>query len=105
MAFLQGTNDILCIMYRIFYTNNFKKQLAKVLSSGRYTESEVNDVINTLAMGKMLDVRFKNHKLSGEYTGFYECHIRPDLLLIYEKDNINMILTAISIGSHSELFG
>ncbi len=92
-------------MYRIYYTNNFKKQLEKVLLSGRYTEFEINYVINILTSGKVLAPRFKNHKLNGEYSGFYECHIRPDLLLIYERDNNSMILTVISIGSHSELFG
>ncbi|WP_304418120.1 type II toxin-antitoxin system YafQ family toxin, partial [uncultured Helicobacter sp.] len=46
----------------------------------------------------------KDHALKGEYIGFRECHIKPDLLLIYQKDKHILILTCIDVGSHSKLF-
>ena len=47
--------------------------------------------------------KYRDHALSGEWSGFRECHIKPDLLLIYEtgEDSIQLV----RLGSHSELFG
>jgi mRNA interferase YafQ len=46
----------------------------------------------------------QDHKLSGEWEGCRECHLKPDLLLIYEKPDEEM-LRLVRLGSHSELFG
>ncbi|MDO7253952.1 type II toxin-antitoxin system YafQ family toxin, partial [Helicobacter cappadocius] len=48
--------------------------------------------------------KYKDHKLKGEYKDFRECHIKPDLLLIYKIDKEVLILACIAIGSHSDLF-
>lgn len=53
---------------------------------------------------KVLDPKHKDHKLTGQYDGFRECHIKPDLLLIYKKEKRILILICLAIGSHSELF-
>lgn len=66
--------------------------------------SEVYLVINTLASGKPLSVKHRDHKLSGEFSMYRECHIKPDLLLIYQIKNDILVLVLINIGSHSELF-
>ena len=52
----------------------------------------------------MLEPKYKDHKLIGKYAGFRECHIKPDLLLIYKKENKTLILMCIALGSHSDLF-
>jgi len=44
----------------------------------------------------------KDHGLLGPWKGFRECHLRPDLLLIYEK--VNVTLRLVRLGSHSDLF-
>lgn len=46
--------------------------------------------------------RNRDHGLSGNWTGFRECHVKPDLLLIYEKPE--GVLRLVRLGSHSELF-
>lgn len=51
-----------------------------------------------------LEASFRNHDLSGEWAGYRECHIKPDLLLIYRKSNSDSLRLA-RLGSHSELFG
>ena len=47
----------------------------------------------------------RDHMLSGEYKGHRECHVEPDWLLIYRVDEGELILTAVRLGSHSDLFG
>ena len=60
------------------------------------------EVINMLMNGEKLDLKYKDHILSGKYKGTHECHIEPDWLLIYEILENTLIL--YRIGSHSELF-
>ena len=48
--------------------------------------------------------KYNDHKLKGNYKDYRECHIKPDLLLIYKKKEEVLILTCIDLGSHSELF-
>ncbi len=59
-------------------------------------------VIRTLADGKLLPNRFRNHKLTGNYKDLSECHVEPDWLLIYEIKN--NILYLVRTGTHSDLF-
>ncbi len=66
--------------------------------------SEIDFAINTLASGKKLADKYHDHKLTGEYSLYRECHIRPDLLLIYQIKEEVLILVLINIGSHSSLF-
>ena len=72
--------------------------------SGRFRTEELDKVLNVLASGKSLDPKYQNHQLGGEYVGCFECHIKSDLLLIYEIDEKENKLTVVNIGSHSELF-
>ena len=44
------------------------------------------------------------HALKGEYSGFRECHIKPDWLLIYLIEDDVLTLTLVDTGSHSDLF-
>ncbi len=91
-------------MYTPFPSNNFKKSYNRLRKSGKFPKKEVEYVVTTLASGKRLPKKYLDHSLQGEYTGCRECHIKPDLLLIYKiKDDI-LVLILIDIGSHSELF-
>ena len=51
-----------------------------------------------------LDARYRDHDLSGDWAGYRECHIKPDLLLIYRKSGSD-ILRLARLGSHGEIFG
>ncbi|WP_250142837.1 MULTISPECIES: type II toxin-antitoxin system YafQ family toxin [Enterobacteriaceae] len=48
--------------------------------------------------------RYRDHDLSGDWAGYRECYIKPDLLLIYRKSDADTLRLA-RLGSHSELFG
>lgn len=60
-------------------------------------------VLESLAKDEALAFTYRDHALAGEYASCRECHIKPDLLLIYKKpDDVNLLL--VRLGSHSELF-
>ncbi|TSA01287.1 MAG: type II toxin-antitoxin system YafQ family toxin [Methylococcus sp.] len=60
-------------------------------------------VLVALAKDETLDTRYRDHDLSGHWAGYRECHIKPDLLLIYRKSD-SQTLRLARLGSHSELF-
>ncbi len=59
-------------------------------------------VIALLAQDISLPARFRDHALTGEYADHRDCHIRPDLVLIYRKPDAET-LELVRLGSHSEL--
>lgn len=63
---------------------------------------ELNIVLDLLMHNLPLEKKYKDHPLNGNWIKRRECHIRPDVLLIYMKDEENLFLERI--GSHSELF-
>ena len=89
--------------YEIRFTNQFKKDIKLAQKQGKDID-KLFDVVNTLASGKTLAPKYRDHDLGGDYKGCRECHIEPDWLLIYEIDNGLLILVLNRVGSHSELF-
>ena len=61
------------------------------------------DALTFLLAGEVLPVRYRDHNLSGEFGDCRECHLKPDLLLIYRKSG-GETLQLVRLGSHSELF-
>ena len=47
----------------------------------------------------------KPHKLSGDYVGCWECHIKPDWLLVWEQNDTELVLLMTNTGPHSDIFG
>jgi len=73
-------------MYEIFRTTSFKKDYKKL---SNIDKKLLKEVITLLANGETLAEEYNDHKLIGNYLGCRECHIKPDLLLIYRiNDNI-----------------
>lgn len=91
--------------YEIVYTKSFKRSLKKLVHSASIELSDMQKVIDILISKGNLPTQFRDHALRGNYAGCRECHIRADLLLIYEIDNNLKLITLVEIGSHSELFG
>lgn len=60
-------------------------------------------VLKALVTDQPLDARYRDHPLCGDWVGYRECHIKPDLLLIYRKIGDDLLVLA-RLGSHSELF-
>lgn len=91
-------------MFSVQPTKEYRKSLKKLVRSGSFDVSEVDRLINTLATGILLDPKYGNHPLHGEYTGCFECHLKGNLLFIYSLDEDEQTLTIVDIGSHSDLF-
>ncbi|MCF6776830.1 type II toxin-antitoxin system YafQ family toxin [Thiotrichales bacterium 19X7-9] len=83
----------------------FKKDYKRE-SKGKYQKSLDNlliEAITLIANDKSLGVKYRDHALSGNWDGHRECHLKPDLLLIYKKPSAN-VLQLVRLGSHSNLF-
>lgn len=89
--------------YKIVPTNQFKKDV-KLIEKRGYNINKIKRVITTLANGDILDKKYKDHSLKGDYIGFRECHIEPNWLLIYQIDNSQLILVLTRTGTHNDLF-
>jgi len=88
-------------MYEIFRTTSFKKDYKKLSNKEKKL---LRPVVEILVEGKKLDDELKDHKLIGNYLGCRECHVQPDLLLIYRIDNDILELALVRVGNHSKLF-
>lgn len=80
------------------YRAGFKKQTSK-------DQDLIDTVVFKLANGKTLEKKFCDRALKGRYSQFRECHIKPDLLLIYRINSDVLELYLMQVGSHSDLFG
>lgn len=89
--------------YQIVQTRQFKKDLKLMIKRG-YNINLLGTVVDTLASGRELPVKYKDHELLGNYKGCRECHITSDWLLIYEVDGDELFLYLTRTGSHSDLF-
>lgn len=89
-------------MIDISYSNQFKKDFKKTRRLPIPDLKVIFEVISSLEQEVPLDAKYKDHGLSGNWSNFRECHIKPDLLLIYKVSNNELQLARL--GSHSELF-
>ena len=90
-------------MFDIFYTPRFLKDMKRA-KRRNLPENELFDVVRLLCEDKQLAPKHRDHALSGEWTGYRECHIRPDWLLIYKIDRQILTLVLTRTGTHSDLF-
>jgi len=89
------------IKYRLFKTNLFKRSYKKQRLTDEEDLAYIDIVYNLLCDVKLED-KYKDHQLKGSMKDFRECHIKPDLLLVYMVEENTLKL--VDIGSHSELF-
>jgi len=66
-------------------------------------DADLVPVLTALVNDDTLEPRHRDHELSGDWRGYRECHIKPDVLLIYQKPDADTLRLA-RLGSHSELF-
>lgn len=89
-------------MLQIQESNRFKKAMKRCIKRGNNIP-KLFEVIHLLQTLQPLPIRMRNHKLTGDYTGFNECHIEPDWLLVYFIEDGILFLS--DLGTHSDLFG
>lgn len=94
-------------MRTIEYANAFKKDYKRIKATPHHAkdaEKLLSSAVKLLAQDRELPPANRDHSLSGDWVGYRECHIKPDLLLIYKKHG-NSTLRLARFESHSELFG
>lgn len=91
-------------LYDVVLTNKFKKQYSKIKKRSNFDKEELKKVIDILRKNELMPPKYKNHLLIPKSKSIWECHIQPDVLLEYTKNDKELILLLISIGSHSDLF-
>ena len=90
-------------MIKVRYSAKFKKDFKIIIKRG-YNISLFEEVLTLLREEKTLPEKYNDHALKGDYSGHRECHITPDWLLIYKKENDMITLSLTRTGSHSDLF-
>ncbi len=89
-------------MLTLDYSSQFKKDFKKITKLSIPDIIEVGNVISTLQKGIALEAKYVDHALVGNWNGFRDCHIKPDLVLIYRTDKDYLQLARI--GSHNDVF-
>ncbi len=84
-------------------TRQFEKDVKRMAKRGMPLR-ELETVIDRLLEQTPLLEKYRDHPLVGDYTGFRECHVRPDWLLIYTIQADLLVLTCMRTGTHSDLF-
>ncbi len=86
------------------YTSRFRRDYKREKSGqhGKRLDALLLETVNALAKDQPLPLRYFDHPLGGEWNDHRDCHIRPDLILIYRKPDA-ATLELVRLGSHSEL--
>ncbi len=90
-------------MLKIVLSNRFRKDLKLAQKRGMNLDL-LKTVVNKLAGGEKLDRQYRDHDLTGDYSGFRECHVQPDWLLVYRIEQEELELFLFRTGTHSDLF-
>lgn len=90
-------------MLDIVASNQFKRDLKLARKRG-FPLDALRFVVDTLARQQTLDAKYRDHELLGQYSGFRECHVTPDWLLIYRAESDALELFLFRTGTHSDLF-
>ena len=85
------------------YKSTFKKDFKRATRRGKDPE-KIKAVVKLLCAQEPLPPSLHDHALSGSYNEYRDCHIEPDLVLIYRIDNGQLQLICLRLGSHSDLF-
>ncbi|NEO41511.1 MAG: type II toxin-antitoxin system YafQ family toxin [Moorea sp. SIOASIH] len=83
------------------FENRFKKDVKRLQKRGKNME-KLKTVIEKLLERKELEPKYKDHALTGNWSGYRDCHIEPDWILIYKTSETNLFL--VRSGSHADLF-
>ena len=90
--------------YKLKLTNQFKKDV-KLCQKRGLPMDELWEVMRILIDTGKLPLKYKAHLLSGNRANQWECHIKPDWLLIWEQNDEELLLLMLNTGRHTDLFG
>ena len=91
-------------MREIDWTGQFKRDYKRE-GKGQHRltlDDDLFAVVENLANDVVLEAKFRDHALTGDWKDCRDCHVKPDLVLIYQKPDAST-LRLVRLGSHSEL--
>jgi len=94
-------------VYTPVYHRFFKKDIQRDKNSGKFSLEDfatLKDVMSALINGEVLDEKYKNHTLGGEWHGTFECHIKNDWLLVYAVYVKSNEIVFLRLGTHAQIF-
>ena len=91
-------------MYSFNYSTRFKKDHKRCMRRG-YNMSLFYVIMPLLEESGNVSGNYSPHKLSGIFEGYWECHIKPDWLLIWKINETDKTIDLVRTGSHSDIFG
>jgi mRNA interferase YafQ len=92
------------IVFELQVTNQFKKNVD--LSYARnFNLGLLFEIVELLAQDKPLPAKNHAHQLKGQYVGVWECHIKPDWLLLWQEDRDKLVLLLLNTATHSDFIG
>lgn len=91
--------------YEIVTLKSYRTALKRMSRHKHFDSVLLEKVVRLLAGGETLPSVYKDHRLTGSLRQYRECHIKNDLLLVYQKQDEVLILYLIDIGTHASLFG
>ena len=90
-------------MFRFITTNRFEKEYKLMMKRGKDI-NKLDAVMLKLIHGEILDSKYKDHTLKGNFKDRSECHIEPDWLLVYKLDRKEQKIIFERTGSHADIF-
>ena len=87
---------------RLLTTKRFEKDLKRGRKRGKNLH-KLWTVVERLLSHQPLGPRYRQHRLAGDWSHCWECHIEPDWLLVWQQEDDTLIL--IRTGTHADLFG
>lgn len=92
------------MLYNLETTKRYDREFARAKRRG-LNENDLFEVVGKLVNGEKLPLKNRDHALKGDYKGTRECHVHPDWLLIYEKEETLKLIRLMRTGTHSDLYG
>lgn len=90
-------------MLAAVFIKQFSRDLKLAVKRGKSLK-KITAVIDLLRTQQPLPPNLRDHALSGNYAGYRDCHVEPDLILIYRVVQNELQLICVRLGSHSDLF-
>jgi mRNA interferase YafQ len=90
-------------MYAVETTSQFKRDVKKAIKSNKNMLLLKGAILQLESTGTV-PANLKPHKLKGDLSNYWECHLQPDWLLIWKIDKAANVIELIRLGSHSQLF-
>ncbi len=92
-------------MLQVKISSRFKTSFKRISKHKSFKQESFDYVLFMLSSQIELPVKFKDHNLLGKHKDSRECHIAPDILLIYRVEDDKIFLELLDIGTHASIFG